>query len=148
MAVIRRAELDPLKDLLGIQNEMNRLFDFNLGRLSTPTSSWVPALDVFEDKDHVVVKAEMPGMEEKDIDINLEKNTLTIRGEKKFENEVKEEDYYHIERSFGKFQRSLELPSTVDASAVKATYKNGILEIRLPKKEEAKPKQIKIDVQK
>jgi HSP20 family protein len=90
----------------------------------------------------------MPGMEEKDIDINLEKNTLTIRGEKKFENEVKEEDYYHIERSFGKFQRSLELPSTVDASAVKATYKNGILEIRLPKKEEAKPKQIKIDVQK
>ena len=76
MAIIRRAELDPLRDLLGIQNEMNRLFDFNLGRLSTPTSSWVPALDVFEDKDHVVVKAEMPGMEEKDIDINLEKKHL------------------------------------------------------------------------
>jgi HSP20 family protein len=150
MAIIRsrRSDSNPLGDLLDIQNVMNRLFDFNLGRLSTPTSSWVPALDIYEDKDHVIVKAEMPGMEEKDIDINLERNTLTIRGEKKFESEVKEEDYFHVERSFGKFQRSLELPSGVDSSAVKAIYKNGVLEIRLPIMEEVKPKQIKVEVQK
>jgi HSP20 family protein len=150
MAIVRlrRSELNPFKDFLDMQSEVNRFFDLNLGRLSTPTTSWVPAIDVYEDKDEVKVKAEVPGMEEKDIDLSLEGNILTLRGEKKFENEVKEEDYYRVERSFGKFQRSLELPSDVDANAVKATYKNGVLEIRLPKKEEIKPKQVKIEVEK
>ncbi len=137
---------DPFQDLLGIQNEVNRLFDFSLGRWSASPSSWAPAMDILQNKDNIVVKAEIPGMDEKDVEITLEGSTLQIKGEKKYEKEEKEEDRYHSERFYGKFQRIVELPSAVDTTAVKATYRQGILEIVLPKKEELKPKQIKVEV--
>jgi HSP20 family protein len=107
---------------------------------------WAPAVDVYEDENKVVVKAELPGMTDKDIDVNILNNTLTIKGEKKKEEEKKEQSYYRLESSYGVFQRSITLPSHVAADKVKASFKNGILEIELPKKEEAKPKQIRVDV--
>ena len=137
---------DPFQDLLGIQNEVNRLFDFSLGRWSASPSSWAPAMDILQNKDHIVVKAEIPGMDEKDVEITLEGSTLQIKGEKKYEKEEKEEDRYHSERFYGKFQRVVELPSDVATTAVKATYRQGVLEVILPKREELKPKQIKVEV--
>lgn len=154
MALIRwrpRGEMDPFRNLMGIQDEMNRLFDFSLGRLPSDCmglfeGEWAPAVDVYEDENKVVVKAELPGMTDKDIDVNILNNTLIIKGEKKKEEEKKEQSYYRLERSYGAFQRSITLPSHVAADKVKASFKNGILEIELPKKEEAKPKQIKVNV--
>jgi HSP20 family protein len=105
-----------------------------------------PALDVFEDKDDLVVKAELPGMEKDNVEVNLTDHTLTIKGEKRKEEEVKEEKYYRSERSYGSFVRTLELPATVQVDKIKASFKNGILEIRMPKTEEAKTKEIKIKV--
>jgi HSP20 family protein len=106
-----------------------------------------PTLDVYEEKDDVVVKAELPGLSKEDIEVNLTGSTLTIKGEKKKEEEVKEKDYYRRERSYGSFTRSLELPSEVKADQVSASFKNGVLEIRMPKTEEAKKKEIKVKVE-
>ncbi len=136
---------------MGIQDEINRLFDFSLGRLPSERmglfeGEWAPSVDVYEDESKVVVKAELPGMTDKDIDVNILNNTLAIKGEKKKEEEKKEQSYYRLERSYGAFQRSITLPSHVASDKVKASFKNGVLEIELPKKEEAKPKQIKVDV--
>jgi len=146
--LLRKNELKPWRDVFDLQNDLGRLFDLNFGRLASPVTSWAPALDLYEEKDDVVVKAELPGMEEKEVEISFERDTLTIRGEKKQEQEVKEDNYYHLERSYGKFQRSVVIPSHVDANAAKATFKNGVLEIRLPKKEEVKPRQIRIEASK
>jgi HSP20 family protein len=106
-----------------------------------------PAVDVFEEKDDIVVKAEIPGMDKDNIQVNLTDHTLTIKGEKKKEEEVKEENYYRSERSYGSFFRTLELPKDVHADKVKATFKNGVLEVRMPKTEEAKAKEIKVKVE-
>jgi HSP20 family protein len=105
-----------------------------------------PSVDMFDKEDEIVVKAEIPGVEKENISISLSDNMLTIKGEMKKEEEVKEEDYYYSERSYGSFSRSLNLPAKVQAEKIKASFKNGILEIHLPKAEEAKPKEIKVEV--
>ena len=137
--------------------DMDRMFEDFLGRRRWPfwPERWrpaagmkmtPPAVDLYEEKDEIVVKAELPGMEKDNIEVNLSDNRLTIKGEKKQEEEVKKEGYYRSERSYGSFVRSLELPREVQTDKVKAAFKNGILEIRLPKTEEAKKKETRVKV--
>ncbi len=140
---------DPFRDLNMLQDRMNRLFD-DAGRgwrsdEPISTTTWSPAIDIFETEGEIVVKAELPGLERKDITVHLENNVLTLRGERRFEKEAKEENYHRIERSYGGFSRAFSIPMTVDEQSINADYKDGILNIRLPKKEQAKPKQIKIN---
>jgi HSP20 family protein len=109
--------------------------------------SWMPPVDIFQNGDQeLVLKAEIPDMNREDIDITVENFVLTVKGEKKFASDVKEEQYHHVERRYGAFSRSFSLPQTVDASKVAAEYRNGVLTVRLPLREEAKPRQIKVDV--
>ena len=130
-----------------LRDEVNRLFDFSWPSRDTGLfSGWSPTLDVFDDKDCLVVQVELPGMKKEEIDIALHEGVLTVSGERKTESERKEGEMFRSERYFGKFQRSVTLPVTVDAKKVKATYKDGILTIDMPKSEEAKPKQIAIGV--
>jgi HSP20 family protein len=137
---------DPFREFAQLQDRINRVFsDGDAGPLTSGT--WVPAVDIYENGDHeVVLKAELPDMTREDIDITVDNGTLTIRGEKKFSNEVKEESFRRIERRYGTFSRSFSLPQTVDTAKVGAEYKNGVLTVRLPLREEAKPRQIKVDV--
>jgi len=141
------ARWDPFTDILDIQQEMNRLFDSFFGRTSALSEGLrAPLVDIYETKEHVVVKAEIPGMKLDDIDITIVGDTLTLKGERKRETEVKEENYYRVERAYGAFQRAIPLPSVVDTNKVKATYKDGVLEVKLSKKGEVKTKEIKIEV--
>jgi len=145
MAVVR---WDPFRDLNLLQDRMNRLFD-DAGRgwradEPAATTTWSPAVDIFETEGEIIVKAELPGMERKDISLHLENNVLSLRGERKFEKETKDENYHRIERSYGAFSRSFSIPATVDEEKIRAEYKDGVLNIVLPKKEQARPKQIKI----
>ena len=113
----------------------------------TAPNTWTPPVDIFQTGDHeLVLKAELPDMSREDIDITVENFVLTVKGEKKLSHEVKEEQYHHLERRYGTFSRSFSLPQTVDSSRVAAEYKNGVLTVRLPLREEAKPRQIKVDV--
>ena len=113
----------------------------------TTGNTWVPPVDIYQTGEHeLVLKAELPDLSREDIDITVENFVLTIKGEKKFPGEVKEEQYHHVERRYGTFSRSFSLPRTVDATKVAADYKNGVLTVRLPLREEAKPRQIKVDV--
>ena len=140
---------DPFREFTTLQGRMNRLFheSFNEGRdESLTTSTFAPAVDVYEDEHNVTLKFEVPGIEEKDIDVRIENNTLTVHGERKFEKEEKEENYRRIERQYGSFTRSFTLPNTVDHENVSANYDKGVLKIKLAKKAEAKPKQIKVSV--
>ena len=142
----------PTRDLLSIRDEVNRLFDnFFTGlperRRGLLEGEWAPSVDVAETDNEVVVTAELPGVEQDDVDITITDDVLTLKGEKKEEKEVKEKNYHRIERSYGSFQRSVSLPAGVQADKAKATYKDGVLHITVPKTEEAKPKQIKIDVE-
>ncbi len=125
-----------------------RVFQDTVNRLlSEPAARpWAPSVDIFETENELLLKADLPGVEMKDIDIQLENGTLALRGERKFENETKEGGYHRVERSYGSFARFFTLPDTVDTDSVKADYKNGVLTVRLPKKEVAKPKQIKVQV--
>ena len=148
MAIVR---WDPFRDLMSIQERMNRLFDQTLARTrpeeeGIAASTWVPSVDIYETSDRVVMKAELPGLTREDIEINVRDNTLSLRGERKFEKDVKEENYLRIERAYGSFQRSFTLPATIQQDKIKAVFKDGVLEVTLPKAEEARPKQIKIDV--
>jgi HSP20 family protein len=147
----------PFSDLTRWERDMERMMDDFFDRRMRPwwPERWlrtegfttnVPALDVFEEKDELVVKAELPGMEKDNVEVNLTDHTLTIKGEKKKEEEVKEEKYYRSERSYGSFVRTLQLPADVQADKVKASFKNGVLEVRLPKTEEAKAKESKVKV--
>jgi HSP20 family protein len=114
---------------------------------SAPASAWMPPVDIFQTGDHeLVLKAELPDMSREDIDVNIENFVLTIKGEKKMSSDVKDDQYHHVERRYGTFSRSFSLPQTVDASRVAAEYRNGVLTVRLPLREEAKPRQIKVDV--
>jgi HSP20 family protein len=127
---------------------MNRLFD-DAGRTwrsdePAATTTWSPAVDIFETEGEIVVKAELPGMDRKDITLNLERNVLTLKGERRFEKEAKDDNYHRIERSYGGFSRTFSIPATVDEEKIHAEYKEGVLKIVLPKKEQAKPKQIRI----
>jgi HSP20 family protein len=140
---------DPFREFSTLQDRMNRLVrdSFGDGREEAlTTSTFAPAVDVYEDEHNVTLKIEVPGIEEKDIDVRIENNTLTVHGERKFEKEEKEENYRRVERQYGSFTRSFTLPSTVDAEGVTATYDKGMLKIKLAKKAEAKPKQIKVSV--
>lgn len=133
--------------LSSLRDELDRLFDFaQPTRDSGLFSGWTPALDVFDDKDHLTVAVELPGLKKEDIDLSLHDGVLTVSGERKTEREQKEGESFRSERTFGRFQRSVTLPTAVDASKVSAAYKDGILTVTLPKAEEAKPKQIEVAV--
>lgn len=136
---------DPFREVATLQNRMNSLFrDFNESDAPLTTASFVPAVDIYEDAEKVVLKLEVPGIEEKDLDVRVENHTLTVKGERKFENEEKQENFHRIERSYGGFYRSFTLPSTVDTENVEAKYNAGVLKLVLKKKPEAQPKQIKV----
>lgn len=139
---------DPFAELRDLQREMDRLFEsfFGRTRAEVAEAGWSPLVDIYETKDNLVVKAELPGVKPEEVEVNIVGDTLTLKGERKQEKEVSEEGYYHRELAYGAFQRSLALPQMVDPGKVKATFKNGVLEIILPKKEEAKPKAIKVEV--
>jgi HSP20 family protein len=143
---IARTEWDPFAELRRLQDEMLQLFDSSLARRPF-NGVFSPAVDVSEDKDNVIVKADLPGLTKDDVEITLQDNVLTLRGEKKQQTERKEENFYRMERVHGTFSRSFELPVAVNANKVAATFKDGVLHITLPKAEEAKPKQIKVNVQ-
>ena len=146
MAIIR---WDPFREVVALQNRVNSLFrDFNEGEGPLTTASFVPAVDIYEDAQKVVLKLEVPGIEEKDLDIRVENHTLTVKGERKFEKEEKEENFHRIERRYGSFHRAFTLPSTVDTENVAANYDAGVLKLELKKKAEAQPKQIKVNVDK
>lgn len=153
MVPFKRREdwLDPFGDLEKLQDEMDRLFDFPLGRPSDRgigplERAWRPAVDIRETKDSVVVRADLPGLTKEDIEVTVQGNALIIKGEKKQERETKEEGLVRMERASGSFYRAMALPREVDSAQVKAVYKDGVLELTLPKKEESKPKQISIEV--
>ena len=136
-------------DVVSLQREMNRVFDSFFSGVDEPgllSGTWVPAVDVAEGEDSYTVKMELPGVNKDEVKITLESNILTIQGEKKAESEVKEKNYHRTERSYGSFQRSFTLPTTVKNDKIDAVYKDGILTISLPKAEESKPKQIEVKV--
>jgi HSP20 family protein len=139
---------DPLRELSIMQDRMNRLFD-DAGRgwrgdEPSSTTTWSPAVDIYETENEITVHAELPGVDRKDITLNLEKNVLTLKGERRFEKETKHENYHRIERAYGGFSRSFSIPAIVEEDKIQAEYKDGILKISLPKKEQVKPKQIQI----
>lgn len=138
----------PFRNLSSLQEQVNRLFESNFpscGSESTLTA-WAPAVDVYETENELVIMADLPDVSEKDLDVRVENNMLTIHGERKFEQKVKEENYLRMERSYGSFTRSFSLPNSVNTEAIKAEYKDGVLNITLPKRAESKPKQVKIAV--
>jgi HSP20 family protein len=149
MAIVRWS--DPLRELAHLQDRINRVFtgaNGLHGDESLMTSgAWVPPVDIYQNGDHeVVLKAELPDMTREDIDITIDKGTLAIKGEKKLASEMREDQFHRLERSYGTFSRSFSLPPSVDASRISADYKSGVLTVRLPLREDAKPRQIKVDV--
>ncbi len=149
MALVRWGKnnvMDPFRYLLDLQDDMNRLFDVSLARMPKEVlpSEWVPSMDVSEEKDKYVIKADLPGIEQDDIEIEVQDNVLTVKGQRKEEKEEKDKNYLRRECFYGSFERSLTLPTDVDADKAQADYKNGILLISLPKKEQKKAKQIKL----
>ncbi len=139
---------EPFRGVNTLQDQINRLFGGALSRGSdeSPLTSWAPAVDIYETEHELVVKADLPEVDPKDLDIRVESNILTIRGERKFEKKVDEDNYLRVERSYGSFSRSFSLANTVNPEAIKADYSNGVLTLTIPKREEAKPKQIKVNV--
>ena len=141
---------EPLRELSSLQSEMNRLFntvfDQPTGAGAGAMRRWVPAMDLVETPEHFVLRADLPGMTEEDVKIELEDSVLTISGERKAEHQDREEGFYRLERAFGAFSRSLTLPKGVDAESVTATFEHGVLEVRVPKPEERKPRRISIGV--
>ena len=145
MALVRWT---PMGNLQSFQHEMNRMFNqFFQGSNGeeAKVSTWNPSVDIYETDDALVIKAELPGVSKDDVSIDVHQNTLTLRGERKHEAEVKDEQYHRVERSYGSFQRSFTLPSTIDYEKVQATFKDGVLELHMPRLESAKPRQIAIN---
>jgi HSP20 family protein len=148
MAIIR---WEPARELHSLQQEMNRLFGTFF---DSPTSGgnggalrrWIPAMDLVEEKDHYVLRADLPGLSEGDVNVELEDNVLTISGERKSEHEQREEGHYRLERSFGSFSRSLTLPEGIDPASIEASFEKGVLEVRVPKPEQRKPRRVAISV--
>jgi HSP20 family protein len=141
---------DPFR-VSDIQGEMNRLFDTFFGRPVTATAPmgermWAPAVDMWETKDNLLLSFEIPGVREKDVSVSISGDLLTVKGERRFDREVKDESYHRLERVYGKFERNIQLPMSVQSDKVKAVYRDGVLEVTLPKTEETKPKEIKIDI--
>jgi HSP20 family protein len=153
MAVVR---WDPLGELTQLQDRVNRAFSEAYGRGSVParedeglmsTGTWAPPVDIYQNSDEqLVLRAELPGISPDQIELNINNDTLTIRGEKQLPDDVKEDQYHRIERRYGTFSRSFSLPAQIDAAKISAEHKNGVLTVRLPVREEAKPRQIKVDV--
>lgn len=149
MAIVRW--WDPMRDLAGIQDKMNQIFEDTFthtrGREEGLTGGmWTPAVDIYETDASVVVKAELPGVQKDQVGVEVKDGVLTLRGERKYEKEVKEENFHRIERSYGTFQRAFSLPTSVDQENISAVMKDGVLEVTLPKREAAKPKQINVAV--
>jgi HSP20 family protein len=142
------ARWEPFRGVSALQDQVNRLFNEGFERTGEESSlsAWSPAVDIYETEHELVVKADLPDVDPKDLDIRVENNLLTIRGERKFEKKVSEENYLRVERSYGSFARSFTLANTVNPDAIKAEYQNGVLTLSIPKREEAKPKQIKVNV--
>jgi len=152
MAIVR---FDPFRDLVGLQERMNRIFEDSYRGVARPAGdewalggSWAPVVDIYEHEGNIVLKAELPGIDPKDVQVGVENNVLTVRGERKFDSDVKREQYHRVERAYGTFTRSFTLPNVVDTDKIKAEYKDGVLRVTLPQREEAKPKQISIAVTK
>ncbi len=148
MAIVR---WDPFRDLAEVQERVNRVLgEFYGGRGQDDVmrrGTWIPPVDIYEGPNHeMVIKAELPDIRREDIDIRVEDNTLTISGEKKLDEDVKQEHYHRVERAYGTFTRSFSLPATIDTEKVNADYRNGVLTVKLPMREEAKPKQIQVKV--
>ena len=149
MAIVR---WEPFRELLSTQDRFNQLFNQTFSNFFGPENrelasrGWAPAVDIYETGNNLVIKAELPGIDPKDVDVRVENGTLTISGERKSEKDVKEGNYHRVERSYGSFVRSFNLPPTVSSENVTAEYKDGILTLNLAKREEAKPKTIKIQV--
>jgi HSP20 family protein len=142
------SRLDPFRGLTTLQDQVNRLFESSFqGRGdNSALTTWAPAVDIYETENELVLKADLPDVDEKEIDIRVENNMLTIRGERKFGQQVKEDNYLRIERTYGSFSRSFGLPNTVSTESINAAYKNGVLTVTMPKRAESKPKQVKVNV--
>ena len=145
MSIVR---YDPFRDVRTLQEEVNRLFSTNLtrgfGEESIGRGAWNPSVDIYENKDHIVLEAELPGMKREDFELSVENNVITLRGERQFEKNEDSDNYHRVERSYGSFTRSFTLPQTVSAEGATAEYKNGVLRVTLPKREEAKARRIEI----
>lgn len=140
---------DPFRGLAALHVQLNRLFDdpfFRIQPNDSALTAWSPAVDIYETENELTLKADLPGLQEKDLDVRVENNMLTIRGERKWEKNVSEDNYLRVERSYGSFSRSFSLPSTVNTDGIRAEYKNGVLEVHMPKREESKPRQVKVTV--
>jgi HSP20 family protein len=150
MAIVR---WEPFRELATLQNEINRLFNTTFdspsggGGNGGTTRRWMPAMDLVETQDHFILRADLPGMSEEDVNVEVEDNVLTVSGERKTEHETQKEGYHRVERAFGSFARSLTLPEGVDPEAVEAHFDRGVLEVRIPKPEERKPRRVSIGVQ-
>ncbi len=142
------AHLEPFRGLSNLQDQFNRLLNesFRTRSEESALTTWAPAVDIYETPNELGVKADLPDVNEKDIDVRVENNLLTIRGERKFEKSVSEENFLRVERTYGAFSRSFSLPNTLNAEAIAAEYKNGVLTVTLPKREETKPRQVKVTV--
>ena len=145
MAIVR---YDPFRDLRSLQEEVNRLFSTNLNRSfddeGIGRGAWAPSVDIYENKDQLVLEAELPGMKPEEFDLSIENNVITLRGERRFEKTDEGDNYHRVERSYGSFTRSFTLPQTVNGEEAKAEYSNGVLRVTLPKREEAKSRRIEI----
>lgn len=145
MSIVR---YDPFRDLRTLQEEVNRLFSTNLTRSfgdeGIGRGAWSPSVDIYENKDHIVLEAELPGMRREDFELSVENNVITLRGERQFEKKDEADNYHRVERSYGSFTRSFTLPQTVSAEGASAEYRNGVLRVTLPKREEAKARRIEI----
>ena len=144
-------KFDPFRDLISLQERMNKLFEDSLSKSRTfdegmAAGAWAPSVDIYETSEKIVIKVDLPGMSQEEVELRIEDNTLTVKGDRQLEKNTKREDYHRIERSYGAFSRSFTLPNTIDVDNIKAQHKNGVLEIVLPKKEDTKPKKIKIEL--
>ena len=141
--------LTPFRGVTTLQDQINRFFNdaFDTSAQESNLTTWAPAVDIFENEQELIVKADLPEVETKDLDIRVENNILTIRGDRKFEKKQENGDYLRVERAYGSFSRSFALSSTVNTDAIKADYQNGVLTLHVPKREEAKPKQIRINAE-
>jgi HSP20 family protein len=140
---------DQPRGLASFQDQVNRLFEDNFTRDRAghaDMAAWAPLVDIYETENELVIKADLPDLQEKDIDVHVENNTLTIRGERNFDKDVNKDNYLRVERAYGSFMRSFSLPSTVNSENIRAEYRNGVLSLHMAKREESKPKQIKISV--
>jgi HSP20 family protein len=145
MGIVR---YDPFRDLRSLQEEVNRLFSTNLTRSfgdeGIGRGAWAPSVDIYENKDQIVLEAELPGMKQEDFDLSIENNVISLRGERRFEKTDDSDNYHRVERSYGSFTRSFTLPQTVSAEEARAEYSNGVLRVTLPKREEAKSRRIEV----